>query len=161
MEFGRVTGVNHVGVTVKNLEESIRFYCEMLGFTLISRQDVSLDYIFRIVSVPGTRLIRIAFLEIPGGTVLELLEYEGTERLSGSCRPCDYGSGHMCLFVSHIDELHHRLREQGVKFRSDAPVEVTAGRNKGAKIIYMMDPDGYIVELLEPPNEDKSNTLVK
>ena len=38
---------------------------------------------------------------------------------------------------------------QGVRFHSD-PVEITAGPNKGSLVIYMYDPDGYMLELFQP-----------
>lgn len=153
MDEGRVTGFYHAGISVKNLEESIQFYSEKLDFELLSRQDVDRDYIFDIVAVPGLKQVRIAFLKIPGSNaVVELLEYVGVERFSGSCRPCDYGSGHLCLYVSNLDDMYKKLQKDGVKFKSNAPVSITAGRNEGAKVVYMMDPDGYIVELLQPAN---------
>ncbi|ERI09410.1 VOC family protein [Aneurinibacillus aneurinilyticus] len=155
MSTGKITGFYHAGITVNNLEESLRFYCDFLGFQFLSQQNVTDEYVFNIVSVPETSMIKIAFVQIPGSTaVVELLEYVGVERHSGSCRPCDYGTGHLCLYVEKLDLLYKELCAKGVKFRSEAPVNVTSGRNKGAKIIYCLDPDGYIVELVEPANND-------
>ncbi|MEW9673028.1 VOC family protein [Ammoniphilus sp. 3BR4] len=153
MGAGRVTGVYHAGITVKDIEQSIKFYTELLGLELVSRREAAEDYLFQLVAVPGLQMIKLAFLKIPGSDALvELLEYVGMDRFSGSCRSCDYGSGHVCLYVSDLDEMHNRLSDYGVKFKSNAPVLVTSGRNEGCKIIYMMDPDGYIIELVEPPS---------
>jgi catechol 2,3-dioxygenase-like lactoylglutathione lyase family enzyme len=156
LKTGSVTGFYHAGITVKNLEQSLEFYCNLLGFELLSRQDVTDDYVFQIVSVPEASLIKIAFVQIPGGNaVVELLEYADVERHSGSSRPCDYGAGHICLYVEELDLLHEELLSKGVAFRSNAPIDVTSGRNKGAKIIYCLDPDGYIVELVEPAKSNE------
>ena len=43
--------------------------------------------------------------------------------------------------------LYEELRGHGVAFRSDGPVEMTAGANAGGKSLYSLDPDGYVVEL--------------
>ncbi len=70
-------------------------------------------------------------LRIPGGDVdVELLEYHGCERHPGSARPCDYGTGHFCVFVTGIDALYEDLRASGVSFRSDGAVEMTAGAER-------------------------------
>jgi hypothetical protein len=38
---------------------------------------------------------------------------------------------------------------EGFRSRSAAPVTVMAGPNRGSKVVYVMDPDGYLVELFE------------
>ena len=93
---------------------------------------------------------------VPGGEVdVELIEYQGLERRSGSSPPCDHGTGHFCVFVREIDALHAELAAKGVRFRSDGPVEMTGGPNKGGKSLYSLDPDGYIFEFHErPPDVD-------
>jgi len=151
MESGKVIGFFHAGITVKNLEASLDFYCNMLNLELVRLQDSSQDYIREMLSLPGLQKIKIALLKVPGSDVMvELLEYVGVERFPGNCRPCDYGSGHICLFVTNLEEIYREFVEKGVRFRS-GPVHITAGVNTGAKAIYMMDPDGYIVELVERP----------
>jgi lactoylglutathione lyase len=40
--------------------------------------------------------------------------------------------------------------KKDVSFCSDSPVYVTSGRHKGSQIIYCTDPDGFIIELVEP-----------
>jgi lactoylglutathione lyase len=145
-----VTGFYHAGITVKNLQRSIEFYCDHLGFELISQQENSDDYVFNLVSVREAKSIKIAFLKLPGDPMMiELLEYVGVERHSGSSRPCDYGTGHICVYVNDLDSMYQELLKKDVSFRSDSPVYVTSGRNKGSKIIYCTDPDGFIIELVE------------
>ena len=91
-------------------------------------------------------------LRVPGSDFeVELLEYRGVEPVSGASPPSHSGTGHFCLFVTGIDALHAELREHGVAFRSDGPVEMTAGANAGGKSLYSLDPDGYVVELHERP----------
>jgi hypothetical protein len=53
--------------------------------------------------------------------------------------------------VTGIDALYDELRAHGVLFRSDGPVEMTAGANAGGKSLYSLDPDGYVVELHQRP----------
>jgi catechol 2,3-dioxygenase-like lactoylglutathione lyase family enzyme len=53
------------------------------------------------------------------------------------------------LYVDGIDEIVERLQAAGFRARSDGPVDITAGPNKGARSIYLQDPDGYPVELFQ------------
>jgi lactoylglutathione lyase len=147
-EFAK--GAYHVGITVQDMDRSIQFYREQLGLELILDTIFDKAYILKIVSISGLKCLRIALLRIPDSElIIELLEYREVERFSGSSRPCDPGSGHLCLYVENIDQLHHKLKASGVRFRSEHPIEVTHGPNAGTKVIYMMDPDGFIIELFE------------
>lgn len=149
MSQGKVVGFIHSGITVKDLEISLDFYVNKLGFELLSKQVSKQEYISRIVNFNDLEEVKIAFLQIPGGSQIELLEYVGVERLPGNVRPCDYGSGHICIQVEGIEYLYEHLKEQGVQFRSPQIVDITAGANKGSKAIYMYDPDYYIIELMQ------------
>ncbi len=93
--------------------------------------------------------IRVVYLRIPGGGFVELLEYRGIERLSAASRPCDYGAGHLCLYVDDVEQMHARLVSLGFHARSEQVVDITAGPNAGARSCYMADPDGYAVELFQ------------
>lgn len=152
MEKGKVTGFIHSGITVKNLENALGFYVNTLGFKLLSTQTANSDYIFDIVEIPGLQEIKIAFVQVPGGHVIELLEYVGVDTYSGSARSCDYGTGHICLRVENLDALFEELKAKGVQFKSKKVADITAGTNKGSKAVYMLDPDGYIIELMERGN---------
>lgn len=149
MEKGKITGFIHSGITVKNLEKSLEFYVDLLGLELLSTQTVKEDYIFDIVEIPGLKEVKIAFVKVPGGNVIEILEYRGIKTYSGSARSCDYGTGHVCFKAENLNDLFNSLRKKGVNFQSKEVVNITTGTNKGAKAIYMLDPDGYIIELME------------
>lgn len=147
-----IAGARHAGITVSDLDRSLEFYCDTLGMELLWRRLYDEPEIAQIVGVPEATGFDIAMLRIPGGDLeVELLEYKGCERRSAAARPCDYGSGHFALFVHDIDGLHADLTSRGVAFRSDGPVEMSAGANKGGKSLYSHDPDGYVIEFHERP----------
>lgn len=146
-----VVGARHAGITVSDLDRSLVFYRDRLGLVVRWRRLYEEPEIRAITGVDATAF-DIAMLAIPGSDLeVELLEYQGCERRSGATEPCDHGTGHVCLFVRDIDALHADLRARGVRFRSTGPVEMTDGPNKGGKSLYALDPDGYVVELHEPP----------
>ncbi len=148
----RITGARHAGITVSDLGRSLGFYCGLLGLELLWRRLYEEPEIREIVGVPEATAFDIAMLRVPGSDLdVELLEYKGCGRRSGATRPCDYGTGHFCVFVSNIEALFAELSARGVVFRSDRPVEMTGGANKGGKSLYSCDPDGYVIEFHEPP----------
>jgi catechol 2,3-dioxygenase-like lactoylglutathione lyase family enzyme len=142
----------HAGITVSDLDRSLEFYCDKLGIELLWRRLYDEPEIRRIVGVPEATGLDIAMLQLPGGDLqIELLEYKGCGRRSGSAPPSDSGTGHFALFVDDIQAAYDDLAAQGVLFRSDGPVEMSAGANRGGKSLYSLDPDGYVIELHQRP----------
>ncbi len=146
----KVESLYHVGFTVSDIERSIEFYRDMLGMTLYRRQQGTAEYLATITGFPGVRL-EVALLKTPDGSgMLELLQYAShpappTDRDTN--RP---GNGHLCFKVSNIQEACEELRQRGVRLISE-PAEITAGIHKGAYGVYLRDPDGFTVELYQPP----------
>ena len=152
MSAWTIDGPRHAGITVSDLDRSLEFYCGLLGLELLWRRLYEEAEIKRIVGVPDARGIEVAMLRVPGSELdVELLHYHGCESPSGGSSPSHHGTGHFCVFVTGIDALYEQLRARGVSFRSDGPVEMGAGPNKGGKSLYSLDPDGYIFEFHQRP----------
>lgn len=147
-----ITGARHAGITVSDLDRSLEFYCGLLGMELRWRRLYEQPAILSVVNVEGTTALDIAMLRVPGSDLdIELVEYKGCERHSGAGRPCDYGTGHFCVFVDDIEETYLDLESRGVSFRSDGPKQATEGPNRGGKSLYSLDPDGYVIEFHQRP----------
>lgn len=146
--MGSISGMYHGGITVSDMEASLHFYRDGLGLEVEFDKIVDGPYLPVVLHLTFDH-IRAVYLRVPGGPFVELLEYHGIERLPAASRPCDYGAGHICFFVDGIDEIVNRLHAAGHHARSAAPVDITAGPNQGARSIYMLDPDGYSVELFQ------------
>ena len=147
-----IDGPRHGGITVSDLDRSLDFYCGLLGLELLWRRLYEEREITRIVGVPEASGIEVAMLRVPGSEVdLELLQYHGCDSPSGATPPSHHGTGHFCVYVTGIDALYDDLRAHGVRFRSDGPVEMSAGVNAGGKSLYALDPDGYVFEFHQRP----------
>ena len=150
---GRSTGPRHAGITVSDLDRSLDFYCGMLGLELLPRRLYEEREIAEIVDVPEATAWDIAFLRLPGSDVeIELLEYKGCERRSGSGRPCDYG--HRALRA--VRGRHRRAvrRPLGPRRRRSARTgrsSMVRARTRGGKSLYAHDPDGYVIEFSQRP----------
>ena len=109
-------------------------------------------YLHEALDLPFSEL-RYVLLGIPGapGNQVELLEYRGLERMPASARPCDPGSGHVCLQVRDAAAAFARMEALGYRARSAGVVDIDSGVNAGGRLAYVADPDGFWVELLERP----------
>ena len=146
--MGSIVGFFHAGVTVSEMDRSLRFYRDGLGLEIEFDKMLDGPYLPVVLGLDFSHL-RAVYLRIPGGGFVELLEYHGIETLPATSRPCDYGAGHLCFYVEGIDDVFDRLTELGYRARSPGVVDITEGPNEGARSLYMLDPDGYRVELLQ------------
>lgn len=143
----RVRGVDHVGLTVADLERSLDFYCGLLGLRLLDRGDDDDPVLSRITGLDGVRA-RCADVDL-GGRVLELIEYVEPRGRRLRQRPCDPGATHLALEVEDADALWQRLADAGVPVTAPPQELPGPGAWRGARCAYLRDPDGRIVELVE------------
>jgi lactoylglutathione lyase len=145
---GVVEGVSHFGIQVADLERSVAFYSDLVGLELVARWVRDQPYIQELVGYPGVEL-NVAVFRLPNSSsFLEILEYRNVERRAVDPSTANPGTAHLCLYVDDLESLHERLAAGGARFVS--PIKSpTAGPNTGGKVIYMIDPDGIRVELLE------------
>jgi lactoylglutathione lyase len=150
-EGGAVNGFFHAGVTVSDMDRALRFYRDALGLDVVSDGITGGPQAHRIWGMVTGR-VRVVFLRVPGSDALvELFEFQGIERHPASSRPPDYGAGHVCLYATDLEGLHERLVGLGYRSRGGEVVTIEQGPHAGAKAVYMVDPDGYHVELYERP----------
>ena len=146
--MSKITRMHHTGFTVRSLERSIAFYRDVLGFELAFQWNPRASYLAELVGYPGVDL-HGAILRLPGTDVcLELLEYRNIEQVPVDMANGNVGNGHIAFNVDNLLELYAELKTKGVKSVSP-PVTPTIGPNKGGKAVYLIDPDGFKVELIE------------
>jgi catechol 2,3-dioxygenase-like lactoylglutathione lyase family enzyme len=154
-----IEGLSHGGITVTDMDRSLRFYRDGLGLEAYIDRIADHDYLRAVTAIPSSS-VRIVYLRVPGSRVpLELLEHRGVERVPVRSRPCDPGNVHVGLQVQDIDAFHARLESLGFPSRSGQPVDITAGPFAGARTCFFHDPDGFLVELQQPPAGKKDVLL--
>ena len=147
----RVLGVDHTGITVTSLERSLAFWRDGLGFELSHRPHQTGRLASEITGVPDAE-ISIAVLKGYGHKI-ELLEYlapPGRKHLSP--RPCDVGSVHVALLVDDLDAVLKAIAKLGWNAAGE-PQVLTTGPNSGKRVVYVRDPDGTTIELMQLPAE--------
>jgi lactoylglutathione lyase len=144
-----VIGCEHMGIQVRDVERSARFYEEHLGFERVLRVSRSEPYVQRVVGYHPDVTLEIAELSIPGTEVrLEIVEYQGVERTPVDPATANPGTAHLSLFVDDIDAMYECMTAQGVEFVSEVQTS-TAGPLEGGRVVYLKDPDGIRVELVQ------------
>jgi catechol 2,3-dioxygenase-like lactoylglutathione lyase family enzyme len=146
----KITGADHTSYTVSNLERSLEFYHDLLGFEVLHiRPQITSHYFREIVGFPEG-VIKGAYLAIPGTShKLELFEYVNPRGAPLDTRNNNPGSSHLAFYVDDLAALYEALKARGVQFRS-APVYMDEGPNEGGWAVYMLDPDGITIELFQP-----------
>jgi catechol 2,3-dioxygenase-like lactoylglutathione lyase family enzyme len=142
-------GVHHLGITVKDLDASIRFYHDVLGLQFSNEpspwfegEDLSLG-----VGVPGAALRQVSMLV--GDTTLELLEYRSPlSETAGPLKSNNLGASHVAFAVDDIESAKAELEAKGIEFYGPVNV-VDEGVLAGWRWVYFDDPDGYPLELVE------------
>lgn len=145
----RILGTNHTSFTVSDLDRTLAFFGEGLGFAVTSRAPRSKDAIETITGVDGAAVM-IAYVQGPGHR-LEFIEYRGpADRERVKPRPCDVGFAHVAYDVDDIDAAIAMAARYDVH-PINPPFVVDDGPNRGGKAAYLRDPDGITVEFIQPP----------
>jgi glyoxylase I family protein len=148
----RVLAVDHTGITVSNLERSLAFWRDVLGFELSHTAHQTGEMAKEITGVADAE-IKLAVVKAPGGHKIELLEYLAPlDRKHANLRPCDVGSVHVALLVDDLNAVLERIAASGWK-AAGKPQILKTGPNTGKRVIYVRDPDGTTIEFMQPSAE--------
>jgi catechol 2,3-dioxygenase-like lactoylglutathione lyase family enzyme len=146
--FRTVVAADHTGITVSNLERSLAFWRDVLGFEFSHTAHQKGEFAEEITGVEGAE-IKLAVLKTPSGHKIELLEYLApADRKRAALRPCDVGSIHVALLVNELDTVLDKIASSGWKAAGD-PQILTKGPNAGRRVVYVRDPDGTTIELMQ------------
>lgn len=144
-----IIATDHTGFTVANIDRSLAFWRDILGFELSHRAHHTGDLASDVTGVPGAE-ISIAVLKGYGHKI-ELLEYLApAERKHADLRPCDVGSVHVAFTVDNLDAVLSAIAGSGWS-AAGKPQTLKSGPNVGKRVAYVRDPDGTTIEFMQPP----------
>jgi catechol 2,3-dioxygenase-like lactoylglutathione lyase family enzyme len=142
-----IIGADHTSFTVGDVEKSVSFYRDILGFKLLSLAERPPAFSELATGIRGAHL-KTAYLEIPGGHRLELIQYLSPPGEKIDPRTNNVGSAHLALIVEDLRTMFRDLKGRGFRFKGD-PIEIPGGPNKGNRMVYLLDPDDFTLELIE------------
>lgn len=126
--------IDHVGIVVNSLDETLKTYCDQLGFTLLER-----------ITIPE-QLVEAAFLDAHNST-LELIA--PTDATSGTARFLQNrgeGTHHVCFEVDDIEAALAELRTQGLRLIDEKP---RRGPHGLVAFVHPKATHGTMIELLQ------------
>jgi catechol 2,3-dioxygenase-like lactoylglutathione lyase family enzyme len=154
----RIIVADHTGITVSNLGRSLAFWRDVLGFEFSHTAHQKGELAQEITGVEGAE-IRLAVLRAPGGHKIELLEYLApVDRKRANLRPCDVGSVHVALLVHDLDAMLAKIAASGWE-AAGKPQRLQSGPNAGKRVVYVRDPDGTTIELMQIAKESSSTDV--
>lgn len=119
----------HTMVSVKNIEESLKFYTELLNMKLDKKKRLDDCWLYFLTDEEGCNQLELTYNdETPEG---------GYELGSGF--------GHFAFSVESLDNFSEKMERLGYKYLYE-PFDLNG---KGTKIAFVEDPDGYEIELIE------------
>lgn len=119
---------DHIGINTLDIEESVRFYTDVFGFTETGRVDMG-D-------------MTLVYMDTGTDLRLELYDLRGNV-ITGDLPEAKQGFRHIAFYVEDIRAWNERLKEKNVEFT----MELTYLPQLGRDGILVKDPNGFIVEL--------------
>lgn len=157
--FSQVKSVGPIGTTVKDMNTSVKFYTEVLGFKKVSDEEFTGSTYEKLEGIFGlhTRVVRMQL----GEEQIELTDYltSGGRSITEDARTNDLSFQHIAIVVSDMNKAYAQLKKFNVEFVSTAPQTLpkTIPPAEGVKAFYFHDPDNHNLELIYFP-EGKGQT---
>lgn len=134
----KATHIEHLGIAVANLEESIKYYEEVLGLKCYSIEEVK------------DQKVKTAFFKV-GQTKIELLESTSPDGPIGKfIEKKGQGMHHLAFAVDGLQETLDEVKEKGVRLIDETPRAGAEGLN--IAFLHPKSTHGVLTELCEDPN---------
>lgn len=147
-------GTEHIGFTVPNLEEAVRFFVDVIGceaFYALGPFQSEGDWMSDHLNVhPRTIMRKLRFLRCRNGSNFELFEYEAPDQRRTPPRNSDVGGHHLAFYVDDIAAAVDYLRSKNVRILGEITVR-TEGPSGGQSWVYFLSPWGMQLELVSFP----------
>jgi catechol 2,3-dioxygenase-like lactoylglutathione lyase family enzyme len=153
--FAQAHQVEAIGITVKDMDRSVKFYTQVLGFKKISDAEYRGEQVEKLHGLFGINM-RVVQLRL-GDEIIELTDYLTT---GGRSIPEDQKSNdlffqHIAIVVSDMSKAYQHLRRFNVGHVSTAPQRLPASipAAEGIEAFYFRDPDDHNLELIYFPSD--------
>ena len=139
-----IKDIRHTGIVVIDLEASLHFYRDLLGFQIAKQMEEAGDYIDNISSLRNVKVTTVKMTS-PSGQMIELLKYHSHPAEQKMRKICEIGISHIALTADDLDFEYKRLKDKGIQFNS--PPQLSP--DGYAKVTFCRAPEGTLIELVE------------
>jgi catechol 2,3-dioxygenase-like lactoylglutathione lyase family enzyme len=151
--LSQVKKVETIGITVSDMERSVKFYSDVLGFKKVSDAELSGEHYEKLQGLFGLRM-RVVRMQL-GDEQIELTDYltTGGRSMPEDAKSNDLFFQHIAIVVSDMDKAYAHLRKYNVEHVSTAPQTLpkTIPAAEGIKAFYFHDPDKHNLEIIYFP----------
>lgn len=150
-----LTGTDHIGFTVPNLDEAIDFFVNVIGcepFFSVGPYQFDDNWMEEHLNVhPRAVMKKLKFLRCGNGSNFEIFEYEAPDQNRRQPKNSDIGGHHLAFHVEDIDAALAYLKSKGVRILGE-PTARTTGPTAGQTWVYFLAPWGMQLELVSSPS---------
>ena len=140
-----ITQIRHTGLVVADLEASLHFWCDVLGFRVVRKMEESGPHIDAMMGLKDVRVMTVK-LAAPDEGMIELLHFlSHPDRPEWVGTPHSTGFTHVAMTVDDLDVTCEKLIKAGVTF--EAPPQRSP--DGAVKVAYGRGPEGILLELVE------------
>ena len=145
--------VDHIGLTVPNLDEAVSFFEVVFGAEQLYRSSRPANPAFMSenFAVPPDAHFQLSMLRMPPNLNLELFEWRAAPQVPEPPRACDAGGHHLCFVVADVDDAVEVLRSiPGVRILGERKeVGADSPLVAGNRWTYFLTPWGLLMELVD------------
>jgi glyoxylase I family protein len=148
-----LTGVDHFGLTVPDLDKATTFLVDVLGCEYLYSLGPFVDdgdwMQIHLNVHPRTVMKELRFFSCGGQAIFEVFEYSAPEQVVVGPANSDIGGHHIALYVEDLDIAVDYLRAQGVEVLGEPTL--SQGPSRGQRWVYFLAPWGMQFELVSYP----------
>ncbi len=155
MSLPGLTGLDHIGFTVPDLDEAHAFLVDVVGceymYTLGPFRSEDTTWMTDHLNVDARAVMeRLHFYRCGDRAVFEVFQYSAPQQSRDQPRNSDVGGHHVALYVEDLDAAVRYLHERGVTVLGEPTV--SSGPSSGQRWVYFLAPWGMQFELVSYPN---------
>lgn len=139
-----IKDIRHTGIVVVDLESSLCFYRDILGFRVVKKMEESGNYIDNVLSLQNVKVTTVKMIS-RSGQMIELLKYHSHPAEQKMREICEIGISHIAFTVDDINIEYESLKDKGIQFNS--PPQLSP--DGCSKVTFCRAPEGTMVELVE------------
>jgi len=141
--------LTHIGICVSDIERSLRYYRDLLGFEYEHELSVEGEPSDTLLRLRGVNL-RAVYL-VRDGVRIELLCFASPPAPAARTRPMnEHGLTHLSFRVADLDATLDALRTAGERVLEQTVIRFPEFQSAAGMVV---DPDGQLIELVQAPGD--------
>tara|TARA_B110000238_G_C15748203_1_gene278003 strand:- start:10 stop:456 length:447 start_codon:yes stop_codon:yes gene_type:complete len=142
-----IKNVRHIGIVVSNINKSLNFFHNILGFKIYNNQIEKGEFISKILNKKDCNVNTIKLIA-PDGNMIELLCFKKKhikKNIKKNINIDSFGITHISFTVFDINKVYKILKNEKIKFLSKPVIS----SDKKVKVVFCKVFDNYFFELVE------------